>query len=253
MNKITTVIQNGQRVLKRNSPAILTAIGIAGVVGTAVLAVRATPEAVRRIQDAESEQLDPITNLEKVKLTWTLYIPATVSGIVTVASVLGAHTISTRRNAALLSLVTLTETTLREYQAKVVEQIGKNQEGKIRDAVIQDRIDSNPPVTSEVIITGDGNTLCWDSFSGRYFQGNIESIRKAQNDINSQTIHQQYASQNDFYRLLNLDPTAFGDEYGWRNDNMLDIRFSSHLTPEGKPALAIVYHIEPVKWYYKEG
>ena len=47
------VANNIGRTLKRKSPEILTGVGIGGMITTTVLAVRATPEAIRRIEKKE--------------------------------------------------------------------------------------------------------------------------------------------------------------------------------------------------------
>jgi hypothetical protein len=61
---------------------ILTGMAVAGVVTVAVLAAKASPRAVQDIQHAESEQTEPLTTVEKVKLTYHYFIPAAVAGSV---------------------------------------------------------------------------------------------------------------------------------------------------------------------------
>ena len=60
-----------------------------------------------------------------------------------------------------------------------------------------------------------------------------------------------YASHNDFYRLIGLPGTTYGEEVGWRTDNMMDLEYSSHLAEDGRPCLCIEYHVAPVRNYYK--
>lgn len=234
-----------------NTPLILTSIAVGGVVTTSAMAVKATPQAVIDIQNAESEQTAPLTFQEKALLTWKHYIPSVAVGAVTIAAIIGSHSISTRRNAALISVYSITETAFKEYQAKVKEQIGNSKERKVREEVAKDYIMSAPMINSEVLITGLGEQLCFDTYTGRYFKSDIETIRKAQNDINAHLISDTYCSQNDFYRLINLPPTSYGEEIGWTVDNMMDLEYSSHLADDGRPCLAIEYHTPPVRDYYK--
>lgn len=67
------------RSLKKASPTILTCIGAAGVVATAVLAVKATPKADSLIKadSRRNHDGDPYaaTKLEAVKSCWKCYIP----------------------------------------------------------------------------------------------------------------------------------------------------------------------------------
>ena len=251
MSKVATLVKQAQKVLTDNSPAILSAFAVAGVVSTAVLAVRVTPEATRRILDAESEHNREITNLEKIRLTWTLYLPATVTGVISIGCIITAHTVSTRRQAAMASLYTLSEATLREYQAKVLETIGKNKEQKIHDDIATDRVSRGSDRTSQIILSGDADVICHDSFTDRFFRSNMESIRRAQNDVNAECINTGYASQNDFYRYVGLPSTAFGDEVGWTPEHQMEIQFSSVLGEDGRPYLSIKYMKEPIRNYYK--
>lgn len=236
-----------------NSPLILTYLSVAGVVSTAVLAVKATPKAIdslRRDEDGKGEKLTP---QETINATWRYYTPAAVSGVFTIACIIGAQAINTRKNAAVVSLYSLTETALREYQAKVKEIHGENKERKVREAIQQDSIASAPMALAEVHITGLGEQLCYDSFTGRYFKSDIETIRRAQNDINAQILSNNYASHNDFYKMLGLSRTQFGEEAGWNLDQLLDIEFTSHLADDGRPCLCIEYQMNLKPNYYKMG
>ena len=107
MNKIGQITKNLGGVISKNSPHILTGIGCAGVVSTAVLAVKATPKATIILEKEEEyrerKRLQSLTKMEKVKLTWKCYIPAVVMGATTIGCIIGANTVNMRRNAALAS------------------------------------------------------------------------------------------------------------------------------------------------------
>lgn len=253
MAKMSTLVKNAGKLASDNSPAILTAISVAGVVSTTVLAVKATPEAMRDIWDAESEMTDLLTPKDKVKLCWKHYVPALTMGAMTIACIISANTISTKRNAALMSLYTFTEKSLHEYQEKVKETFGENKEQKVRDDIAQDRVNADPVSSKQVIITGNGDVLCYDTLSGRYFENNIESIRQAVNSLNQLILMDGYASQNEFHHLIGLPPTKLGEELGWTLDNLLEIDFSSVLSEDKRPCLSINYNIQPKTNYYKFG
>lgn len=248
---IEQIAKGVKRLVVDNSPLILTYVAVAGVASTSILAVKATPKALQDLINAQQHADHDLTPKETVEVAWKHYIPAVTSGAITIAAIIGSHSISSRRNAALITVYSLTETALKEYQAKVKEQIGENKEQKVRDAVAKDHIMNAPMVNSEVLVTGTGEQLCHDSFTGRYFKSDIEAIRRAQNDINARIINEMYASQNDFYRLIGLPGTTYGEEVGWTTDNMMDLEFSSHLADDGRPCLNIEYHATPVRGFYK--
>lgn len=245
--KLSKTLKNVQTRLSKHSPEILTGLGIAGMLSTTVLAVRATPKALKMVDEKKKElDTDSLTPLETVKAAWKPYIPAVVTGTVATACLIGANSVNAKRNAALATAYTLSETALSEYKAKVIETVGEKKEKVIREKVNQERIDKNPASKNSVIVVGDNGTLCYDHHSGRYFMSDIEKIRKAENTINKELISNMYVSLNDFYDEIGLERTRGGDDLGWNIDNgLVEIDFSSHLTDEGKPCLVIDYSIAP--------
>ena len=245
-------IKSAGRVLTKYSPGILTGIGITGMIGATFMAVKATPKALYLIdakkEESEVEQLTPV---ETIKTCWKCYIPATLTTVVSAACLIGASTVSTKRNAALATAYSISEAALREYQEKVVEVIGEKKEKAVRDAVAKDQIEKDPVTKSEVvIIDSNSNTLCYEPLSGRYFKSTIDKIKKAEIELDRQMIQEMYVSLNDFYWEIGLDGTDLGDKMGWNLDKgYMDLSFSSQLADDGTPCAVIVYGIPPVYDY----
>lgn len=238
------------KILSDNSPALLSGVAIAGLVSTTILAVKATPQAMREIEWVNENHHRPLTKREQVSVAWRRYIPSLVMGSVTIVCIVGATTIASRRQAALVGLYSLSETAFREYRDKVAETYGGRKDLEVQESVDSDTIRKTYS-ESDVIFTGKGDHLCFDTFSGRYFRSDYDKIRKAMNDLNAMVINHSYASQNDFYRLIGLENIAIGDEVGWRPENLLDLGFTSHLTEDGVPCIALRYNHEPIRNYYK--
>lgn len=232
-----------------NSPAILTGVATVGVLSTAFLTGRASFQAAEKLRQEEREWGTPLeSNKEKVKLVWKLYIPAAVTGAMTVTCIIGANRIGARRAAALATTITIIERGFEEYREKVVENLGAKKEEKIRADVVQDRVNREEEKRATVIV-GDGNVLCRDDFSGQYFESTVEKIRKAENDINKRILNNSYASLSDFYDLLGIERTGVSDELGWTLERQLDIRFDSALTKDNKPVLSVEFRVAPVRKY----
>lgn len=247
------LIKNTQFVLSKHSPEILTGLGIAGMITTTVLAVKATPKALRCIDDAayEKEELS-LTGVEKVKACWKCYIPAAVTGTVSIICLIGASSVNARRNTALATAYKLSETALTEYREKVVETIGEKKERNIKDAIAKDSIKNNPVSQQNVIITGKGDTLCYDKLFGRYFKSDIETLKKIENELNRRMFGECYVSLNDFYYEVGLDGVDAGEDLGWNIDNgYIDLDFSSQLSTDGQPCLVVSFNIPPKYEYYK--
>ena len=250
---LATIAKDIRKFASKRSPEILTGIGIAGMITTTILAVRATPKALELIEEQkEEESVDELSSFEVVKVAWKPYIPAMVICVASTACLIGASSVNTKRNAALATAYKLSETALSEYRDKVVETIGEKKERIVRDKVAEERVKKNPVSKNEVIITGNGKTLCFDPISGRYFMCSIETIKKAENTLNKQMLHDisGYVSLNEFYDELGLDHTSVGNDLGWNTNQLIDIDFSSQLNDNGEPSVVLDYLVAPKCDYY---
>lgn len=241
-------------VLSERSPEILTGIGIAGMITTTVLAVRATPKALRLLEEKKHEEgTDDLTALETVKTTWKCYVPATITGVTSVVCLVGASRVNLRRNAALATAYKLSETALTEYKDKVIETIGEKKERLVQEKVDKERVDKNPISKSEVIVTKKGTTLCMDYYSGRYFESDIDQINKAVNQLNGMLLREDYASLNDMYVELGLDETGTGDIIGWNvgriGRDLVRPRTSAQIAEDGRPCIVVAYEPSPEHGY----
>lgn len=258
--KINELVKTVQSVLAKRSPEILTGIGIAGMITSTVLAVKATPKALSLIEDEKRAQNEHISDdarsnntriihlkpIEVVKVTWKCYIPTVLTGIASTACLIGASSVNFKRNAALATAYQLSATALTEYKEKVSEVIGERKERDIRDRIAKDKINNDPVGKHEVIVTGNGDTLCYDAYGGRYFKSSIDKIKKAENELNRVMLKDMYVSLNEFYDELGLKHTKLGDDLGWNlDDGFINIEFSSQLSEDGTPCIVINYTVSP--------
>lgn len=254
MMSIASLAGAARKLVIDNSPTILTAVAVMGVATTAVMAVKATPRAIKILEFAESNKPNPVllTPQEKLRLIAPCYIPASVVGIMTMACIVGVNSVHMKRQAALISAYTLVENNFQKYQEKVTDALGKNKEQKVRDEISQDQVDQNPPVGKEIIITGNGDVLCMDSLTNQYFESTWEQIKRAENKLNHKLLNEMYASLNDFYEMLDIPHSEVGEELGWKSGEMLDISISATVTPKDKkPCLVLNYSVTPIRNYYK--
>ena len=251
---IRQMIENSGKVLRQNGPDILMGFGISGMILMTVLAVRATPEALRRIEKKkQDEHHKKLTAKQTVEAAWKCYIPATAIGLVSTACLIEASVLKNHRNAALATAYSLAETSLREYRNKVVETVGEKKESAIMDAIDRDRVAQNPPkpnTDEAVVVEGDTKrTLCYDSLFGRYFYSDIDTLKRAANKLNRQmtTMAEPYISLNEFYMEIGIPTVDVGDELGWNVDKgLIELRFSSQLVNEREPCLVMTHLIPPV-------
>jgi hypothetical protein len=249
------------RTISENSTSILSATAVAGVVATAVLAVRAQKrvEIVLQSDDTSPEMVpsviySPGISKDKVKayvqLFWKDYIPPAVAGLATIACIVGANQIGLRRQAAMLGAYTLVEGAFQEYKNEVIGQLGEAKERKVVDEIAKRKVDENPP-DNQIIMLGGEEQLCFDTLSGRYFRSDVETIRQAANNVNDTIINDMYAPLNEFWGYLGLEPTVLGNEMGFNLEHLVKLDFTTTLAPKGIPCLAITHSVLPTAEYTK--
>jgi hypothetical protein len=252
--KLSILTKQAKKAIADNSPAILTALGVTGTLTVAYLTGKASfkaaeilaKETARREADGDP-QMD---NWDKVDLVWREFIPAAGIAAMTVSAIIGANHISTKRVAAFASAYSMAEKGFAQYKDKVLEKVGEKKEGEIRDEVAKQQLKDHPLKQSQIILTGKGDHLCFDAYSGRFFQSDIEKVRAAVNDINFEIINNDYASVSDYWSLIGLPSTSSSDDVGWNTDKKLECEYTSDLTKEGVPCMVVTFKTNPRPRYY---
>lgn len=233
-----------KKTLIDNKPEILTTMGCVGVVSTAGLAIQATPyamDAMDRVK-AETEKKQQVKKF--VTDVVPCYIPTIVSGVASITCIILSHKEMSKRNLITAGLCAASERTLKTYQEKVIEHIGEKKEREIRDDIAKDKLKTNPMNETNVIVTGRDAHWVYDSYSGRYFKCDLETIRKTVNDVNQQITREMSATLNDFYWGIGVEPLRQGDNVGWSGDTgYLDVQFSAQLNENGEPCIVIDYTV----------
>lgn len=206
MNKL---ISNSKLFLKRNSSTILTYVGAAGVIGTTITAIQATPKAMLILEQMEEEKGDELTNLEKIQVAVPVYIPTIILGASTLACIFGANVLNKRSQASVASAYALLSSSYKEYRDKVLDLYGEEAESLVVEKIAQDNYDKATAPEA------DGGELFYDDYSKRYFRSTVEKVQRAEYEINRDLIMQDYATINDFYKYLDLPPIDGGDKLGW--------------------------------------
>lgn len=250
MNKATvsSFIKGVKVSVDKNMPTILTTLAITGGISTTILAVKATPKALALIEERKQElDIEKLEPLEMVKTTWKCYIPAALTGAFSIGCALGANSEHSKRNAAIAAACKLSETAVIEYKDAVKEVVGEKKAKQVKEQVDKTRIEKNPVGQTQVIVTGKGSTRCYDHLSGRYFESDIERIKRAVNNVNKELLNGMgYSSLNEFYAELSMEPTGIGEKLGWNViDGLLDIDFSSQISEDGVPCIVIDYNPAP--------
>jgi len=251
--QIKNIFANGKRYFIKHEPELLVGVGIAGMISSTILAVKATPKALKLLEQ-ERGYSDVSKPLNAIKVAWRPYLCPAILSIASITCIIGGTTINTKRNAALTTAYAITENAFSTYRDKVIETIGEKKEKNIRAKIAQDNVNNDPPSNNQVVITSGGNTLFKDSISERYFRSDIDKIRKIVNELNKKMISENYISLDDFYYELGLKPMKHADRLGWEvDDGLLEIYFNACLAENDEPCVVLDYNIYPKYGFDKLG
>ena len=254
MNFLKTV-QNG---MKKHSPEILVALGIAGMATTVILAVKETPKAMKLI-DAKKEELglkpeEKLPPIETVKTAWKPYVKPAIVGVASTACIIGSSSIHVKRNAALMTAYQISNTALAEWKQKATEALGKEKVQEIQDKIKEEKkehLSKSNTGHNTYIVNTDEEILFKEPISNQVFRSTLFTVEKAALNIARQINNGPGVSMslNEFLYELGLRSTPIGNDIGWNLDNVIDITFEDGRTDSMKPCFEIVYLVPPIHKY----
>lgn len=245
-------------MMQKKSPAILSGLSVAGVIATAWYSYKAgtkMPDILERrrrdLKDVKpgDREARKAVNKETARDLLPVIGPPIVMGGMTIACEIGSNTVSTKRIKTLSAAYAISESAVKELNGKMIEVLGERKAREVKDAVVKDRLEKQEPIKdSQIIITGDGDVLCMDSFTGVPFKSNAIKIEQAINKLSMDCQQDMYVSLNDLYFELGLRQTNAGESYGWSVDDLvkgrLPISISAQLTEDQKPCLCLDYDVK---------
>lgn len=180
MNNITRTLNKAAFKFKKHSPEILVVAGVVGVVGSTVMACKATTK-VNDILDDTKDQLDKIheagkrlengetlmlkdgeeytveQNKKDLTIVYAqtalkfakLYAPSIIIGGLSITAILAGHNITRKRNIALAAAYTAVDKSFKEYRGRVVERFGEALDKELKYGIKSKEVD-------EVVTNEDG-------------------------------------------------------------------------------------------------
>lgn len=245
IKKIAKTIEAG---MKTHAPEILTGIGTAGMITTVVLAVRATPKAIDILEEEERLKGEELTAVEKVQTAWKPYILPVAVGTASTACIIFGQSVNLRRNAALATAYKLSEQAYRDYKDTVLEEIGEKKEKVIREKAATKDMKRHEVEEDEIEHTKDGEYLCYDSISEKYFYSDQQTIRAHINDLNERLMTEMEISVNEYLMEIGLRPMQTGNELIWVPGHKLDVTYGTDMSNEKfpRPCLVIKHFNTPM-------
>ena len=215
------------KFLRKASPTILTGLGVIGVVGTAVLSVRATPKALALIKVKKDElKTDKLTPQELVEATWKCYIPSALVGVSTIACVIGIGVLDRRNQAALTSAYAMLNESYKQYRQAAKKVYGEDADNKIHAEMAKDAqvasYDWGCQVYNMDMDPESEQVLFYDLTSKKYFTTTMAAVLNAQYHVNRNLAIRGDCSLNEYLSFLGVEGIDKGDEMGWEISYMVE-------------------------------
>ena len=210
------------QIIKKHSSTILCLVAAGGVITTAVLAAKETPKAIQLLSKAKEEN-DGLTKTDIVKAVAPAYIPAVITGVLTVTCIFGANVLNKKQQAAITSAYALLSSNYKRYSGKLKELYGEEAHKNILEAMAVEKAEKVPIYAecwcSEYTLgfenTNEEKLLFYDSYSERYFESTISQVLQAEYHLNRNFAIGRDVTLNDFYLFLGIDKIDGGDDIGW--------------------------------------
>ena len=271
-NMIPNVISSrvGRSILvgKKNSPAILFGVGLAGFVTTVVMASRASlqldetlEETKKNMQKAhklhdrnhpsysEQDFQKDVTILyvRGVVSIAKLYGPTLAVGALSVAALTGSHHILSQRNVALMSAYSVLDKSFSEYRKRVSDEYGEERDrGFLVDNKEQPAVSSVEERKAADIMRKNPNTpsgyarffdeLCADW--QRQPEYNLLFLKCKQQYCNDILQSRGHLFLNEVYDMLGIERSSMGAVVGWvigtEGDNYVDFGIFNGSNPRAR-------------------
>ena len=240
---------------QKSSPEVLLAAGIVGMVGSTVLACRATLK-MDTVLDDTKEKLTTAKTLDHknyserdrqrdISLIYyqtgikvvKLYAPAVIVGGLSIYALTTSHSIMTRRTVALTAAYGALEKGFNEYRTRVIEKYGEEEDRDFRYGSQEVEIVDPKSGKKKTVKRVDMNGL--PSIYARFFDMTSTSWQKEpeynmfflqcqQNYVNDLLHSRGHVFLNEVYDRLGLERSKAGAVVGWilskngETDNYID-------------------------------
>lgn len=248
LKPITNLVGRQILQLRKHSPVIMFSVGVAGVIGTVVLASRATlkleevlEEAQLKIEVANTLEHDDYSEKDRTRDKILIYIktgtkvarlygPAILLGAASIGLLTGAHVVLTKRNGALMAAYTVLDKGFREYRRRVIDKLGPEKDkefrygGDEREIIVEGKNGEHKIKVVHDVISGEQSIYarCFDQTCSNWSreQWKNQFFIQCQMNYANQMLHARgHVFLNEVYDLLGMQRTPEGAVVGWIRDN----------------------------------
>ena len=230
---------------KDHDEEILTGLSIAGLISSVVMAIKATPRAMKKMEDRKKElHVEKLSTWETVKTAGPCYIPTGIGMALTTVSIVAPVSKLMKSNSALVTGLMISEEARRSFEEKTKELVGEKKVEEIRDKIAEDKVKNIR--SNEIIVTGPNKYPIVDDLTGDTFEYNLDELKRRMLDAKQVCVNFNFISVNEWRGMLGLKPlhAALGD-LGWGPNTGFEIYCSYHGLEDGTPCAVIEYLTPP--------
>jgi Family of unknown function (DUF6353) len=227
--------------VQKASPELLMGLGIAGMVGSTILACRATlkvdtvmDEAKQKLDLAKTLQHDDYSEKDRsrdISLIYfqsgvrvvKLYAPAVLVGALSIYAIRTSNGILTRRNIALTAAYGALEKGFGEYRARVVDKYGEEEDRNLRYGtreveIVDPKTKKKKKVTRVALDDPSIYARFFDPYSTSWNKEpeyNLIFLKCQQNYANDLLRSRGHIFLNEVYDMLGIPRSKAGAVVGW--------------------------------------
>lgn len=181
---------------------------------------------------------------DKVKAAGPVYLPAIGMLMLSSGCMITSVAMGERKAAVMASLYSASEASLRRLEKKISEELEEGKAKKIRGAVAQEMLDEHEMNPMEVELTGKGNTLFLEPWTGKYFRSSLDAVKNDVADYNNFVSSQCWATFNDFCDYLGIRNAACGEFVGFNLDHKIIVSYVEGSEPNTKELCWVMHYFE---------
>ena len=234
---------------KKNTPIILAAASVVGLVGTVATAIRGTKKAEKILKEKEIDKGSPLTTVEKIKFAAPSYIPTIITGLATATCIVKETILNNKQFISLEASYGLVASQFTKYKSRVREIYGEKAHRDIMDQL--DLAVGEPlPISADgIAISGfdipDGakKLLFYDTISEIYFESTYEEVLQALYHLNRNFVLRGDSPCDEYYEFLGIECSNMLGWNSWSGYCFIDFDISK-VEKDGK----VYFRIDPVFW-----
>lgn len=238
-----SILKIAQTFIMRNSHHILTGLALMGIGASVALSIRAD----RQMRGWDIDGFERLTKEQRIKIYAKIYAPPAIAILATGACVLGAHSISVKRESSLLLAYEGTRQVYDRYRASVQDRLGPEEKQIAEKAASK----MDPYSRDAALVYGEGDVLFYDAYSGRYFKSTVNKIDRVVNELNYTLLREMCVSLNEFYAGIGLGGISLGDQLGWNEQRQIEVHYGAKVSEEGKAVVIVDFVVEPTEKWFK--